>query len=174
MDKTPQQAGSYRCIVIDPPWPMKKIVRKVRPRQHPPLDYPCMTIEQISALPIREWTAANCHVFLWTTQKWLPVAFEVLKSWGVSYQCLMTWCKNVGFTPYSWMYSTEHVLFGRIGKLKLRQLGLRLHFNAKVAEHSRKPDVFYQRVRKATFPPRLNVFARFDREGFDGWGLEAP
>ena len=93
--------------------------------------------------------------------------------WGFKYECLMTWVKNVGFTPFSWMRSTEHVLFCRKGGLKLEKMGLRLDFNAKVREHSRKPDEFYDLVRQATPGPRVDMFGREPRDGFDVWGNQA-
>ena len=85
----------------------------------------------------------------------------------------MTWNKNVGITPFSWMYDTEHVLFGRIGSLNLLKNGLRLSFSAKVTKHSAKPDVFYERVIEASPGQRLEMFARQQREDFDAWGNEA-
>ena len=84
----------------------------------------------------------------------------------------MTWVKNVGFTPFSWMYSTEHALFGRIGSLDVERKGLRLDFSAKVREHSRKPEEFFERVALASPEPRLEMFARQEREGFTAWGNE--
>lgn len=166
-------AGQYRTIVIDPPWPMEKIEREVRPNQGPVLDYPTMTLEQIAALPIADLaTDPGTHVYLWTTHRFLPDALSLFEQWGVSYQCVMTWVKNVGITPYSWMYDTEHVLFGRIGQLPLEQLGLRLSFEAPAIGHSIKPEVFYQRVEQASPGPRLDMFARREREGWAVWGNE--
>jgi len=169
----PPPEGKYRCIVIDPPWPMKKIIRDVRPKQEDYLDYPTMTIEEIRALPIPTLAdEEGCHIYLWITHKFLPAALSILREWGASYQCILTWVKNVGFTPYSWMYSTEHVLFARIGALPLDRMGLRLDFSADVRGHSVKPDEFYQKVVWASPPPRLNMFARQERDGFEAWGVE--
>jgi N6-adenosine-specific RNA methylase IME4 len=50
---------------------------------------------------------------------------------------------------------------------------LRLDFQADVRQHSRKPDVFYERVAAASPGPRLDMFARERHEGFDSWGNEA-
>ena len=132
-----------------------------------------MSIEQIAGLPIPSLLdESGCHVYLWTTQKFLPAAFDLFEGWSVRYQCLMTWVKNVDFTPFSWMYSTEHVLFGRVGSLALLQRGLRLDFAAARREHSRKPDIFYDRVKAASPGPRLEMFAREQRDGFVAWGNE--
>lgn len=170
----PLPPNKYRCLVIDPPWPVKKIEREERPNQGIELDYPTMSIEEIEALPILDLAdSTGCHLYLWVTQKYLPVGLKLVEKWGFNYQCLMTWKKNVGITPYSWMYDTEHVIFARLGNLPLRQLGLRLSFEASVNGHSVKPEVFFQdRVRLASPEPRLEMFARKQREGFEVWGNE--
>jgi N6-adenosine-specific RNA methylase IME4 len=168
--------GTYRTIVIDPPWPIEKIEREVRPNQAKPLDYRTMSVDEIASLA---WcggslpTADGCHVYLWVTQKYLPVGLLLLHDWQIEYQCALTWVKNVGFTPYSWMYSTEHVLFGRKGSLDLLEKGLRLDFEGKVCGHSRKPDEFYGLVRRASPEPRIDMFGREPRDGFTVWGDEA-
>ncbi len=165
--------SKYRCIIIDPPWPVKKIEREERPNQGPILDYPTMNLEEIAKLPITELANENgCHIYLWVTHKFLPSGLDLFKTWGIKYQCLLTWIKPTGMVPFSWMYNTEHVLFGRIGSLKLNKLGIKLSFKAKTREHSRKPDKFYEIVRKVSPNPRLELFAREPREGFEVWGYE--
>jgi len=170
--------GKYRTLVIDPPWKIEKILREVRPRQVE-MDYPTLTIEEIrdykdkNGKPITDlFNPDGCHVYLWTTHKHLPDALEILKAWGVKYQCVLTWIKNVGITPYSWMYSTELVLFGRKGNLDLLKNGERLDFYGKVREHSRKPDEFYELVKRVSPAPRIDVFSREKRGGFDQYGNE--
>jgi ParB/RepB/Spo0J family partition protein len=172
IEPQPIPQGKYKTITIDPPWPIEKILRDVRPNQFD-IDYPTMTIDEIMALPVEELADENgCHIYLWTTHKFLPTAFEVLGAWGVKYQCLLTWVKNVGFTPFSFMYSTEHCLFARIGDLDLLKMGKRLDFAAKVREHSRKPDEFYDLVREVSPEPRIDMFGREKHEGFAIWGNE--
>jgi len=157
----------YRTIIIDPPWPIEKILRDERLQQYN-LDYPTMTIDEIKSLPIPELAFEDgCHIYLWTTHRFLPTSFEVFREWGVHYECLLTWVKNVGITPFSWMYSTEHCLFGRVGELPLLKMGRRVDFQAKVREHSRKPDEFYELVREVSPEPRIDVFSREKREGFE-------
>lgn len=170
LEKLPNK--KYQTIVIDPPWPIQKIMREVRPNQVSEIDYPTMSIDEIKKFPINELVHENCHIYLWTTHKFLPVAFEVFQSWGVRYECLLTWVKNVGFTPFSFMYSTEHVLFGRIGSLELLKKGKRLDFDGKVRQHSRKPDEFYNLVREVSPSPRIDIFSRQEHEGFDQYGNE--
>jgi N6-adenosine-specific RNA methylase IME4 len=165
--------GKYQAIIIDPPWPMPKIEREERPRQDEELDYPTMSLDEIKALPVGDLAQPDAHIYLWVTHKFLPFGLELLDAWDFRYQCVMTWRKNVGITPFSWMYDTEHVLFGRRGNLPLEQLGLRLSFDAPVAGHSIKPDVFYERVTAASPGPRLDMFPGVEHDGFEPWGLEA-
>jgi len=169
----PYPVGKYRAIVIDPPWPIKKIEREVAPNQGQDLPYPIMSLEEIEAIPIQSMAIEEgCHVYLWTTQKYLKPALEIFEKWGVKYQCLMTWLKPGGFTPFSWQYNTEHVLFGQIGNLPLTRMGLKLGFTEKRREHSRKPEIFYQMVQEASPEPRVELFARQPRSGFMVWGNE--
>lgn len=167
-----EQIQKYSTVVIDPPWEMQKIEREVRHLQQG-FDYPTMNAEELMVFePMKSLPADDCHLYLWTTHKHLPLALRLAEVWGFKYECLLTWVKNVGFTPYSWMRSTEHVLFCRRGSLGLHKLGVRLDFHGKVREHSRKPEVFYDIVREVSPGPRIDVFSREDREGFDAWGNE--
>jgi len=165
----------YRCIVIDPPWPTEKIVTEARPRQGNRLDYPVMSLEQIEALPVSDLAADGCHIYLWVTHRFLPDGLRLFEIWGVRYQCMLTWVKPTGVVPFSWMYNTEHVLFGRIGALALERNGMKLSFEAASVRygHSTKPEYFYERARAASPEPRLEMFARRPHEGFEAWGDEA-
>lgn len=169
----PLPESEYRCITIDPPWPIEKIKREVRPAQGPALDYATMPVEQIESV-VGEIVGKQqgCHIYLWTTHRFMRSALELFDAWDVKYECLMTWVKNVGPTPFSWMYDTEHVLFGRRGALELERKGLRLSFQAPTTGHSSKPALFYERVCEASPGPRLAMFERGERPGFEVWGAE--
>ncbi|GAF78269.1 unnamed protein product, partial [marine sediment metagenome] len=41
----------YDIIVVDPPWPIKKLTHKARPNQVS-MDYKTMSIDEISNLPV--------------------------------------------------------------------------------------------------------------------------
>jgi len=172
--ETPQlPKGKFRTLVIDPPWESKMVLKKVRPNQVE-FPYPTMSLEEIEKLPIQELAVEEgCHVYLWATHKYIPDALRIFEKWGVKYQCLLTWVKPVGISPFSWMYDTEHVLFGRIGNLALLQMGVKLSFHAPVTRHSEKPDVFYEKVKQVSPEPRLEMFQRKPHDGFKGWGNEA-
>ncbi len=170
-EQIPLPDGKYSCIVIDPPWPVTKIDRDVRPNQID-FDDPTMSEDDLLDFDLPLIAADNCHLYLWAPHKYIHFAYQLAEHWGFKCQCLMTWVKNIGFTPFSWMYDTEHVLFCRRGSLDLLKLGKQLGFKAKVREPSRKPDEFYDLVREVSPGPRIDVFSREKREGFDQWGNE--
>lgn len=161
--------GLYRTIVVDPPWDMKKIEREERPNQHE-FDYPPMSIDEIKAISIP--ADDNCHLYLWTTQKYLPDAFSVLESWGFRYIFTMTWHKNGGFQPFGLpQYNSEFVLFGRKGNMDfLTTKAFPTCFNGERREHSRKPESFYELVNRVSPGPKLDMYNREKREGFDQYG----
>lgn len=172
--KVAPPTGTYSTLVVDPPWPIKKIEREERVNQDD-IDYAVMDEDELRAWPVvKDHAADDAHLYLWTTHRHLPLALQLVEVWGFKYQCLLTWRKNVGITPFSWMYSTEHVVFARRGNLELLEMGRRLDFEAKVLKHSAKPDVFYELVRDVSPGPRIDLFARAAHPGFTAWGLEAP
>lgn len=171
--QTPPPVGQYRTIVIDPPWPMKKIERGVRPNQGEYLDYPTMQLADIYNLGIEKLAADDgCHLYLWTTHKFLPEALRIVSRWGFRYNCLMTWVKTSGMTPYHYRFNTEHVVFATRGSMAVQRKGLPLAFDGESLGHSRKPDTFYQMVAQASPAPRLEMFARQPREEWTVWGNE--
>ncbi len=163
--------GVYDVIVCDPPWPMEKIERDCRPNQVA-MDYPTLSEDQIIAL--KPPCAEDAHVFLWTTVKFLPMAFRILDAWDLRYVFCMTWCKAGGFQPVGLaQFNSEFCLYARKGKPSFVDTkDFKICFHGKRREHSRKPDEFFETVTRVTAGRRLEMFAREDRRGWDSWGNE--
>lgn len=166
--------NKYRCLVVDPPWPMKKIDRDVRPNQVG-FDYPTMSEEELFDWPDAMNRAdEQCHLWLWTTQKFLPTAFRCSRQWGFDYLCTFVWHKPGGFQPVGLpQYNCEFVLLCRKNGLEfLDTKDFKTCFEAPRREHSRKPDEFYDLVRRVSPETRLDMFSREKRDGFDQYGNE--
>jgi len=166
--------GKYKTIVIDPPWETQKIIRDVAPNQKE-FDYPTMTYQEIIDVPVADLADDDCHLFLWTTQKHLLKAVEILDKWGFRYILTMGWHKSGGFQPFGLpQYNLEFILYGRKGSPKFVDTkNFPCCFEGKRREHSRKPDEFYDTIRRVTDEPRIDYFSRERRDGFDQYGNEA-
>jgi len=99
---------------------------------------------------------------------------SLMKAWGFEFYTMVTWNKRTGPCPFGpYQITTEHILFGYRGKASFPRecLGkMQTFFTETPTVHSAKPDSFYQAIASHFEGPRLDVFARQVREGFDGWG----
>ncbi len=176
MAKQINRGKKYGLIVVDPPWPVKKLVRKVRPKQVA-MDYKTMSVEQIKELPIADIADNDCWLFLWATQKFLFFAKEVLEAWGFHHLVIGTWektyGKSAGMPLFGFLWNVEFILIGYKNKPELwpkRKL-IPLAFSAPNIRHSQKPDKFYKMIEPLA-KNRADIFARKEREGWDVWGNE--
>jgi N6-adenosine-specific RNA methylase IME4 len=126
---------------------------------------------------VRDLAERQAHLYLWTTNRYLRAAFEVLEAWGFRYSNTLVWCKapmGIGVGG-AWANTCEYILFGRRGTLHSLQRFDTCWFawprmgNA----HSRKPEAFLDLVEQASPGPYLEMFARRNRLGWDTWGNEA-
>lgn len=163
--------GHYRTIVIDPAWPADKRERISRPNQFR-LDYQTMTLSEIQSFDVAGMASETCHLFCWTTQRFLREAFGIVEGWGFAPLWTMVWHKNGGFQPLGRpQFNCEFVVYGRKGLPQFRETrDFKSCFEGARREHSRKPDEFYEVIARVTEGPRIDVFGRERRADFDVWG----
>jgi N6-adenosine-specific RNA methylase IME4 len=165
--------SGFDVIVVDPPWPVKKIVRKCRPNQTKELDYPTMSLEDISSMSIQNISSDNSMLFLWTTHAFLEASFGIMRAWGFKYQRCLTWDKGNGMCLFGFHHRTEFCLMGYRGKIEMypRRKAIPTVFSGKSERHSAKPDEFYRLV-EPLGENRIDIFARKQRPGWTVWGNE--
>lgn len=163
----------YSTIMLDPPWPIEWRPNKFNGFKQ--LGYPTMLIAEICSIPI--WDLIDikngAKILLWTTNQFLPEAISVVqKAWRLHYSKLFTYIKpgNIGRPPYN---STEHCVIAYAGHPKnpRKKESVPNHYthDARI-QHSRKPDEIYSIFETFTESPRLELFARRERKGWDCLG----
>ncbi len=174
--------GQFSTILADPPWRFANRTGKMAPEHKRLLRYPTMSIGEIKNLPVAQLTAPKAHLYLWVPIALLGWGLEVVEAWGFEYKSAITWYKvrkdggpdgrGVGFY---FRNVTELVLFGVKGKNNRTLRPGRTQTNIIVTrkrEHSRKPDELYPIIEACSPAPRIELFARFKRDGWRQWGNE--
>jgi N6-adenosine-specific RNA methylase IME4 len=165
----------YATIVADPPWAYRTraVITTAKTYLPSAIDrYSTLTTDALAALPVESLAAENAHLYLWTTNPKLPDAFAVVAAWGFEYVTTLTWRKlgTLGM-GYYFRGDTEHVLFGIRGQLPIApEKRERNWFEAAKTGHSQKPQAFLDLVERVSPEPRIELFARAPRLGWDSWG----
>lgn len=181
LGETPEtETPPYRTIVIDPPWRYRDNHRTSpgrRASQAAQEHYATQSREWIAALPVDELAGEDAHLYLWVT---CPLLFEVAPAdlahgWGFEYKTTVTWVKTGGLgLGHYFRVCTEHALLCTRGRATVPpSLRERNHVIAPKTRHSSKPDAFYDMVERVSPGPRVELFARRARLGWDYWGDEA-
>ena len=172
----------YNIIYADPPWSYKD-----KRDKHPRMcggatsHYNTMSIEQIKSLPIKDFAADNCMLFLWVTFPNLQEGLDVIKAWGFKYKTLgFSWIKtnkNNGKPFFGIGYYTksncEVCLIGVKGKPIKASNSVSSVIISPRQEHSKKPDQIRDKIVELCGDvPRIELFARQKTEGWDVWGNE--
>jgi N6-adenosine-specific RNA methylase IME4 len=184
----------YGCIVSDPPWAFRSYAPAQNPHiaRNPDRHYDTMDLDAIKALPVREFAAPACHLFMWVTGPHLENAFDVIRAWGFRYSGIaFTWVKlkrshnphqlrilpsaegdlhvGLGFTTRK---NAEICLLARRGGAKRAAKDVREVILAPVREHSRKPEEARDRIERYCGPDVsiIELFARSTRPGWASWG----
>jgi len=161
----------YPALYVDLPWPWESWSQETGMDRAPM--YPVMTLESIRELAIP--AADDCVLFLWATSPLADEAHQVLKTWGFGYKSQIIWDKEQIGTGFWVRVQHEVLLIGTKGKIPAPAPGTQPPsvIRAKPGAHSEKPDIFAEIIEKM-FPtlPKLEMFARKQREGWTCWGNE--
>jgi N6-adenosine-specific RNA methylase IME4 len=180
----------YKTICADPPWPYdapRAVVgnggrgsqggRAAEIIQASVDDhYPTMTLAELKALNVPSDT--NAHLYLWTTNAFMVEAHDLARAWGFKPKTIITWVKvKADGTPsmktgYYYRGATEHMLFCVKGSMRLTGHAAPTCIMSPRLGHSVKPDCSYTLIEAHSPGPRLEIFARRHREGWDRFGNE--
>ena len=170
--KVTELKGLYNVISIDPAWNYegenKNITSYDANGRRVANPYPEMSTQEIKdiKLPLLN----DSVVFLWTTHKFLPDAFDILKNWNLDYKATLVWNKEkIGMGAWFRM-QCEFCLVGIKGKPYWDNTTYRDIINEPRRQHSRKPDAFFDMVDKITLGRKLEYFSREKRQGWDVFG----
>jgi N6-adenosine-specific RNA methylase IME4 len=168
----PDLFGLFDVVSVDPPWPYegesKNLTSFDSVGRRVANPYPEISIGQIKSikLPLMD----NAVVLLWTTHKFLPDAFEILKEWNLDYKATLVWNKEkIGMGAWFRM-QCEFCLVGIKGKPYWENTTYRDIITESRREHSRKPNSFFEMIEKITMGNRLEYFSREKREGWKVFG----
>lgn len=171
----------FGSVLADPPWQFSNRTGKMAPEHRRLHRYKTMSVEEICSLPVKEVAADQSHLYLWVPNALLAEGLHVMKAWGFTYKTNIVWYKvrkdggpdgrGVGFY---FRNVTELLLFGVKGRMRTLQPG-RTAVNiitSRKQEHSRKPNLVYGLVERCSPGPYLELFARYERDGWTQWGDE--
>lgn len=168
----------YGVILADPPWSFKTYSSKGKGRRAE-AHYDCLSLDALKALriapggtaeplPVADWAAEDCALFLWGINSMLPQALDVIRSWGFTYKtAAFTWAKR---TPrdagwhfglgYWTRQNTESCLLATRGHPKRLSRAVPELLIAPRRQHSQKPEEIYERIEALCPGPYLELFAR--------------
>lgn len=173
--------GKFSTILADPPWQFQNRTGKMAPEHKRLMRYPTMKVQDIADLPISDFAAENCHLYLWVPNALLREGLDVMEAWGFTYKTNLIWFKTrkdggpdgrgVGFY---FRNVTEVLLFGIRGRKRTLEPGRRQVniIQARKREHSRKPDDAFDVIESCSPGPYLELFARHPRPDWVQWGNE--
>lgn len=188
---------TYSCIMLDPPWAERGGGGRGADKHYDVIE-DRGGILRVIHVSDRWRPADNCHVWCWTTMMSLLDGLWLLDALGARYVTHAVWCKVaanqtllgsaeptplLGIGQYL-RGAHEILLLGVIGDgyaVRTEARNIPSWFVAPAPRdddgqriHSRKPQRAYEIIETRSRGPRLEMFARTARPGWDAWGNEAP
>lgn len=167
----------YPVYYFDAPWQFGVHSEVTGREKSAENHYPTMPTDDIIALMSGLIGGTNPAVcFAWATNPMLLDALRVLDACGFTYVHHWIWDKEVAGTGYWGRDRHELLLIGRRGDVAAPLPGTQpetVHRERK-GKHSAKPAFFAEQIERL-YPglPKLELFCRDPRPGWDAWGYEA-
>lgn len=162
--------GRYPVLYADPPWRYEFAESESRAIEN---QYPTMDLDSICALNVSALATDDAILFMWATSPKLAEAMRVLTSWGFIYRSSAVWVKPQLGMGYYFRQQHELLLIATRGSMPAPAPGDRPRsvYESPREAHSAKPVAFYEFI-ESMYPtlPRVELFARAPREGWNGWG----
>ena len=172
----------FRVVLADPPWRFGD--RLPGPGRGASKHYRTMTTRDICALRLPP-IAEDALLFLWRVSAMQADALDVVHAWGFALKSELVWVKTaaagsrengrMGMGRYVRL-DHEVCLIGVRGRgaQLVTDHGVRSVVYAPRGPHSAKPGAAYDAIEKLTagVGPRLELFARRARPGWECWGSD--
>jgi N6-adenosine-specific RNA methylase IME4 len=171
----PLPDGKYQVIYADPPWPYEEHGVSVSQNYgNVERHYQDMTIEEIKQLPVKDLALENSVLFIWVTSPKLNEVWDIITAWGFEYKTSFVWDKVKH--NYGYYNSVRHELLLVCGRGKSTPDNSKLYDSVQTIErseiHSQKPEEFYKIIEDLYYGPKIELFARNKRQGWEVWGNE--
>ena len=178
----------YSVIYADPPWkygskqPFTSRGGRGRFLKLDDAEYPTVPTSEMCGWNVRRIADTDCALFMWSTDSHIPDSIELMKAWGFRYVTIaFVWMKvtnkgNPVANLSQWtMKGCELCLLGTKGRMHRHKIkhNIRQVFTAERTRHSKKPDCVYGFIEDMFGEvPRIELFARQTKSGWDCWGNE--
>ena len=164
----------YKLIYADPPWKYDNVTTGRNNKSGATSKYETILMEDLCKYPISRIAEKDAALFLWCTTPLLPYGFQIMDAWGFEYKTTIYWDKTALGLGNWFRGQVEILLVGVKGKLKPFHCQKANLIQAKVGKHSQKPRQIYGLLESLDINPKIELFARERRQGWDAWGNQLP
>jgi len=177
----------YRCIAADPPWNETGggRIKRGADRHYSLIKKWPDILRVMLQSPVWRPNPDGCHLWLWVTKNHIKEGFKLMEALGFRHVNDFCWTKakqdpktglwklsRMGIGQYT-RGQHETALFGVMGRLPSKKpRNVRDACLAETGEHSEKPQAAYDHFERVSLGPRLEMFARIQRPGWDAHGNE--
>lgn len=173
----------YNILYIDPPWIFNNKNTGGTMKSGAENKYKVMSLDELKKMDINSICEDDCVLFMWWVGSQPQEALDLVNTWGFKLKTMtgFNWVKltklnKLHFGMGFWTRAgSECCLIATKGKPKPIKRNIRSVVKAYAGEHSKKPNIIADKIVELCGDlPRLEIFARDRKHGWDSWGLEVP